>query len=102
MYFSARYYFRKKKESTCVISLKKESSCHHHVRKEFLSIIDSHLQSHINYKPSICYELFMDSYKDVIESEIIYLSNKNIHDIPNKIKKTFKNRYYLLTHHVNK
>nr|QFG74893.1 MAG: hypothetical protein [Megaviridae environmental sample] len=96
LYKSCRYYYRKKQP----IEKKKRrpyTSC----STEFLTITDEFikLQSrlHQDVKPSDIFTNFQDIYKDLIEQELALLSNKlKKEDSMMKIKKTFKNRCFIL------
>jgi hypothetical protein len=96
MYKSARYYYRKKK--TFIKS--KENRSYQNVTKELLDKIDNHIQTNYlcsDYKPSTYFEKFYKENNDIIQVEILYLSRYDYIDINEKIKKTYKNRYYLLS-----
>jgi hypothetical protein len=98
MYKSGRYYFRNKTEHT-VKTRRKYISLEH----EILGAMDEHLS--VNYhmphfKPATAYDQFCIEYKDVIQSEVERISEENHDgmtkdDILLKMKKTYKNRYYL-------
>ena len=65
---------------------------------QLLDLIDDHINSiRINLKPHDSYLHFIELYKKDINQEynrLINLLNKN--DFNNKIKKTYKNRFYIL------
>jgi len=98
MYKSGRYYFRNKTEHT-VKTRRKYISLEH----EILGAMDEHIS--VNYhmphfKPATAYDQFCIEYKDVIQSEVERISEENHDgmtkdDILLKMKKTYKNRYYL-------
>ena len=98
MYKSGRYYFRNKTEQV-VKTRRKYISLEH----EILAAMDEHIS--INYhmpqfKPSNAYEQFCIEYKDTISNENERISEENHdgmtkEDILLKMKKTYKNRYYL-------
>ena len=99
MFKSARYYFRKKS------SEKKEPKkrCEYiGVQKELLDAIDEHLKSNIkfdDYKPSDGFTLFCRDNVEILKEEVkrfCILGYKNPIEIKNKIKKTYKNRYFML------
>jgi hypothetical protein len=99
MFKSARYYFRKKSTE------KKEPAkrrVYQSVQKELLEAMDAHIKLHINdedYKPSEGFGSFCKEYIDVIKEEVNQLCKNGFSDsneIKNKIKKTYKNRYFLL------
>ena len=98
MFKSARYYFRKK-------SVQKKEPIKRRVyqgaQKELLEAMDKHITSHINeenYKPSEGFDTFCKEYLDLIKEEVNHLCKNGFTDsneIKNKIKKTYKNRYFL-------
>jgi len=98
MFKSARYYFRKKGTA------KKEPvkrRAYHGVQKELIEAMDEHIKKNINdkeYKPSYGFDSFCKEHIDVIKEEVGILCKSGITDsneIKNKIKKTYKNRYFL-------
>lgn len=103
MFKSARYYFRKK---TINIDIKKDKTprqCYKCVSTELHESIDKHikttLEKGIKPKPSLYYEYYSQENKELIDNEIRRLNNGNDYDVQidsNKIKKTYKNRYYLI------
>jgi hypothetical protein len=97
MFKSARYYFRKK--STTKIE-PKERRKYIGVQKDLLDAMDTHIKTGINsdeYKPSDGFNHFCINNKDILKAEIErLLENKiNSDDIMKKIKKTYKNRYFI-------
>ena len=102
MFKSARYYFRKKSTE------KKEPlkrRVYQSVQKELLEAMDSHIKSHINdkeYKPSEGFDSFCKENIDLLKEQVSLLCRNGFtssEDIKQKIKKTYKNRYFIL---VNK
>jgi len=98
MFKSARYYFRKKSTE------KKEPvkrRVYLGVQKNLLESMDTHIQANINdedFKPSDGFESFCKQNMDVVQEEVNILCKNGINnhvEIKNKIKKTYKNRYYL-------
>lgn len=98
MFKSARYYFRKKSTE------KKEPAqrrVYHGSNKNLLESMDSHIQKHItekDFKPSDGFDSFCTEYLEVVKEEAIQLYKNGIvssNEIKIKIKKTYKNRYYL-------
>lgn len=98
MFKSARYYFRKKSTE------KKEPAkrrVYHGVQKELLEAMDEHIKDNINdkdYKPSDGFDKFCKENLDVVKEEVSILCKSGFTDsneIKNKIKKTYKNRYFL-------
>jgi hypothetical protein len=102
MFKSARYYFRKKN-----IEKKEPAKRKNYVsmQKEFIDLIDNHIEINIknkNYKPSSGFDDFCIINTKVIKEEVQKLYDSGFSDnieIKNKIKKTYKNRYFIL---VNK
>jgi hypothetical protein len=99
MFKSARYYFRKK--STDKKEPKKRRD-YIGSEKAFLRSIDNHIlsnyKSNDKYKPSEGFVDFCKSNIDLLREEINRLQSMNItdiEDIKNKIKKTYKNRYFM-------
>tara|TARA_Y100000589_G_C27074025_1_gene596668 strand:- start:16 stop:543 length:528 start_codon:yes stop_codon:yes gene_type:complete len=101
LYKSGRYYFRNK--STAEKKPKK--------RRPYISIdyniiasMDNHINKNIKkegFTPANGYDLFCDSYKELLTEEIIRLNNNSEKldkdDLINKIKKTYKNRYFIIS-----
>ena len=99
LFHAGRYYFRKKKDN-----LKKEKNndrTYITVNPSILYMIDNHICEHhkvANYKPEYGFIHFYENNKIIINNEIekIKLNNNiTIDEIKYKIKKTYKNRYYL-------
>jgi hypothetical protein len=99
MFKSARYYFRKK-------NIQKKEPVKRRIyqgsQKEILEAMDEHIKGHINdkyFKPSDGFDSFCKEYLDFIKQEVNFLCQngyKDPNEIKNKIKKTYKNRYFLL------
>jgi hypothetical protein len=100
MFKSARYYFRKKSTEK-----KKPSKRRIYVgsQKEFLEEMDDHIKSRINLgicKPSDGFDDFCKENMDLLKEQVSLLLRSGITDsneIKAKIKKTYKNRYFLIT-----
>jgi len=99
MFKSARYYFRKKNTE------KKEPQKRKNyigVQTNLLEAMDKHINSNKkneNYKPSTGFDEFCKEYIDLLSSEVNSLYKNGItnsEEIKNKIKKTYKNRYFML------
>jgi hypothetical protein len=100
MYKSVRYYFRKKplrhepvERCTRVV-----------VSKDLLRQIDEHIQNNHfneNYTPQISYEDFCEKYYNLIKEEMKNLNMENEEFMQNKIKKTYKNRFYVMIRQKN-
>jgi hypothetical protein len=101
MFTSARYYFRKKGTE------KKEPRmrCTYiGIQKELLDSMDNHINSNLNahehsFKPSIGFMEFCNEHIELLQKEIELLIKNNIvnsDEIKKKIKKTYKNRYFMI------
>ena len=108
MYRSGRYYFRKKvnNEEKQVKARRKYIACD----ISFIELIDKHINESIeslktDFKPSKELLVFEEKYINEINDEINRIldiennieNNIEKKDIVSKIKKTYKNRYYLIT-----
>ena len=105
MFKSARYYFRKKStDKKEPMQRRKYIS----VNRELLEAMDGHIEKHIHdddYKPKngfICFckenePLLKENITKICEQDMTYLKL-----IEEKIKKTYKNRYFTLTQYKNK
>lgn len=99
MFKSARYYFRKKSTEKKAPLERRE---YIGTQKELLDAMDLHIKSSINdnhYKPSDGFNEFCKSNLDLLKEEISNLCKNgftNSNEIKEKIKKTYKNRYFLI------
>jgi len=99
MFKSARYYFRKKPVEK---TIPKTRRVYMGVQKELLEAMDNHIKNNINdenYKPSEGFSQFCQEYMEVLKEQINLLCKNGFTDsveIKNKIKKTYKNRYFLM------
>ena len=100
MFKSARYYFRKKTTE------KKEPIVRRNyigIKKEILDSMDKHIQTNIiknDYKPANAFHSYCNENTELLKEEIKRLLKLGLNDhidIKDKIKKTYKNRYFLLT-----
>jgi hypothetical protein len=98
MFKSARYYFRKKSTE------KKEPQkrrVYVGIQSELLVAMDKHINANKrnnNYKPSTGFDEFCKEYIEILKVEVTSLCKSGITDseeIKNKIKKTYKNRYFM-------
>ena len=92
MYKSARYYFRKK---STVKKAPIQRRDYIGTNKELLDAMDQHIKK--NTKPSIGFIDFCKQEKDVIGNEVdklFKLGVTDVKEIHDKIKKTYKNRYF--------
>lgn len=97
MFKSARYYFRKKGTSK---PEPKERKKYVGVHKDLLDAMDSHIFSGRNkqdYKPSEGFVDFCKTNTEDLKEEIGRLLENDMDssEIMNKIKKTYKNRYFM-------
>jgi hypothetical protein len=102
MFKSARYYFRKKStEKKAPVERRQYIG----VQKELLDAMDNHITTKINRndcKPSESFDDFCKNNISVLQEEIAILVKNgitNIAEIKEKIKKTYKNRYFLQVKH---
>ena len=99
MFKSARYYFRKK---STVKQDPKERKTYVSVHKEMIEAINTHIVRNMvndDYKPSTGFNNFCTNNTDILKAEIARLMAQNMKDpgqIQEKIKKTYKNRYFIL------
>ena len=99
MFKSARYYFRKKSTE------KKEPAkrrIYVGLQKELLEAMDEHIKSSISsndFKPSDGFDEFCKQNMNLLKDEVAVLYRAGLtdsNDIKTKIKKTYKNRYFLV------
>jgi hypothetical protein len=100
MFKSARYYFRKKNNEQ---KQPTERRNYIGVQKELLESMDKDIETNIKnnskYKPSDAFHSYCNENTDLLKEEIKRLLKIGFNDpneIKNKIKKTYKNRYFLL------
>ena len=97
MFRSVRYYFRKKgTEKKTPIKRKAYVG----LPKGVLMEMDRHIDNHVygdNFTPAKGHELFLESYKEAV-TECFQTLKEKLEDaeIREKIKKTYKNRFFLL------
>ena len=98
MYKSARYYFRKKGTEKKPPALRRDYIS---VKKDLITAMYQHIRAEIrreDYKPSDAFDEFCNSNIDVLKENIAIICKNGLTDaveIKNKIKKTYKNRYFL-------
>ena len=97
IYKSCRYYYRKKQPKE-----KKKRRVYISCTEELLNTIDEFIKLNLrnlttDIKPSNIYERFQLTHKDLIKQEILHLSiSLSKEHALDKIKKTFKNRCFIL------
>ena len=105
MFKSARYYFRKKS-----IEKKEPKKRRQYisVTRELLDVMDQHIEKNIfnlDYQPKTGFVLFCKSNELILKESISKIFEQGIKDseiIEDKIKKTYKNRYFMLTQNRDK
>jgi len=96
MFKSARYYFRKKSP---VKPEPKQRRQYISVDPELLLAIDEHIIVNNECKPEAAFVLFCKDNEQILRQSIGQICSQGINDaqlIQQKIKKTYKNRYFLL------
>jgi hypothetical protein len=107
MYRSARYYFKNKDHSAEKFKDKKIRRPYIKQNSEFISVVDNHVNNIVskNIKPSNAYDNFKNTepYSTSYKSEVLRISEylDNGTEIENKIKKTYKNRYFVKQKNLN-
>jgi hypothetical protein len=100
MFKSARYYFRKKSFE------KKEPQQRRqyiNITRDMLHSMDLHIESNISnkdYKPKTAFDSFCKDNEELLQVAIKKIYEQGVTDSPtiqDKIKKTYKNRYFMLT-----
>jgi len=99
MFKSARYYFRKKSTEKKEPAQRRDYIS---VSKKLLDSMDEHIQKNIDnedYKPSDGFDDYCKKNEEILKHEVNLLVKNGFTDpteIKNKIKKTYKNRYFIL------
>jgi hypothetical protein len=100
MFKSARYYFRKKSVEK---KAPKQRRQYISVNRELLDAMDKHIQEHIynaDYQPKTGFITFCKDNEKILKETISRVFEQGIKEsqmIEAKIKKTYKNRYFMLT-----
>jgi len=98
MFKSARYYFRKKSTEKKEPAQRRDYIS---VSKKLLDSMDTHIENNINnedYKPSHGFDDYCKKNQEILKDEVALLVKNGFTDhveIKNKIKKTYKNRYFI-------
>jgi len=113
MYNSARYYFRSKYKNGYNDDMVKKGSKQNRrkyipLNREFLKNIEMHINSLLsndgNIQPKKAYEDFIKNHKNLQDKEYERIRDLELEDtlsedeLALKIKKTYKNKFYTLTH----
>lgn len=99
MFKSARYYYRKKSTEKKALAERRDYVS---VNKDLLAAMDNHIKKGLlseNYKPSDGFDGFCKENIDLLKDEVQMLYKNGIvnsEEIKQKIKKTYKNRYFLV------
>ena len=100
MYKSSRYYFRKK--STSEVDPKKRRD-YVSMDRDLLDDMDTHIMNAMkkdDFCPASGYDNFCVSCTSVVKIEVVRLLEEglDVEGIKFKLKKTYKNRYYQISH----
>jgi len=99
MYKAGRYYFIKKSNNNKEQKKRRNYIC---MDSEVIYSIDEHIKLNINntqFKPANAYKDYCNN-NDILKEEVERLINTyniDIDTVNNKIKKTYKNRYYIIS-----
>jgi hypothetical protein len=91
MFKSARYYYRKKSTEKKAPQERRDYTS---VSKAFKEAIDAHIEQFVG-KPSDGFADFCKTHKELLKTEIRSMDTTNPTQIREKIKKTYKNRYFI-------
>jgi Fe-S cluster biosynthesis and repair protein YggX len=103
MFTSVRYYFRQKPLRPEQREKERERE-RIAVSKELLQQIVQHIKNNNfneDYTPQIAYEEFCNQYTELITTEIQELNINDDKFLQNKIKKTYKNKFYVIIRRKN-
>lgn len=94
MFKSARYYFRKKTDEK---KEPKQRRQYISVNRQLLDAMDTHIEENPDLQPKIGFSDFCKEYEDIVKEELAKMIETGLTDIDvirDKIKKTYKNRYF--------
>ena len=102
MFKAGRYYFREKLPKNKKSTEKKQRD-YIVMEPDFIHAMDTHLRSKMiatDFKPALAYDQFCLQHLDLLRKEIGRLLQENFPGgkIAAKLKKTYKNRYFILKH----
>jgi len=103
MYVSVRYYYKNKSNKIKTTNDTKKRRQYIKLDSSVLQLMDTHVQQNIqnvDYKPAKGFTNFIEENCYTIDKEIERLitnSTLNKDDVDLKLKKTYKNRYYIFT-----
>jgi hypothetical protein len=95
MYISARYYLRKKNTEK---PEPKERRPYTNLSKLILEVMDNQIKeciSNTDDKPSLCHDRFISSNNELLIEEINNNKSLSKEDFYYKVKKTYKNRFFI-------
>ena len=98
MYKSVRYYFKNKSSEK---TKPKKRRQYVGLNRDLLDEIDEHIEAifKFNHKPAVAFKEFIENneYKHLVDNEMVRLKNQDFtrEDIQTKLKKTYKNRYFI-------
>ena len=104
MFKSARYYYRKKGTEK---KAPKERRPYISINKDLLASMDNHIKKGLlneNFKPSDGFDGFCKASIDLLKDHVAMLCKNgmtNSEEIKQKLKKTYKNRYFLIVQEYN-
>jgi len=101
MYKSSRYYFRKKSTEKKAPVERRPYIC---VTEDLLTCMDRHISQIQKKKPGVSFVEFCQSNEVLLQEEVKWLCSKGLkdpNDIKEKIKKTYKNRYFIANSYNN-
>ena len=100
IYNAGRYYFRTKNLS---VTEPNNRRAYIQIDKNLIDAMDKHIKENIEndyYTPAYGYDEFCDKYKQllyvVVKNMCVPPISLNAREITTKIKKTYKNRYYII------
>ena len=110
MFKAGRYYFREKAAAAAAaaatVAATTEAPTRRHyivMQQEIIQLMDNHLKTIIklqDFKPATAYVHFCENNLDSLRTEVIRLKQQNVNftaeTLSTKIKKTYKNRYFIL------
>ena len=97
MFKSARYYFRKKSP---IKPEPKQRRQYISVDHDLLAAMDRHITNNIYNKPEAAFIIFCKDNEAILRQSVAQICSHGVTDsqsIQSKIKKTYKNRYFILT-----
>ena len=103
MYNAGRYYFRKKPQASAAATKKQDRRGYISMSSEVIVAMDTHIRRIIgedDFTPASGYTGFCEMNVPVLEKEIRRIRKKDPSSVDllvGKFKKTYKNRYYLLS-----